>query len=299
MGRVIKRVPLDFDAPLNEVWSGYLMPETLHEQPCAQCGGSGYSSDARHLHDLWYGNMPFDPTDTGSTRLTAETPEVRAFAERNVARSPEFYGSSEAAIVREATRLADLWNGMWLHHLDQDDVNALVAAGRLYDFTHVWSKGNGWEPIEPAPTVTAGQVNLWSLSGFGHDAINCHVVIRAKCERMGVEEQCSRCHGHGSTEKYEGQRAEADAWRREEPPAGDGWQLWETVSEGAPISPVFATADDLATWMSDPARDRDWVPGEVAAKFIAEGWAPTGVGSPEIGVISGVEFIGTTERSDS
>lgn len=32
------------------------------------------------------------------------------------------------------------------------------------------------------------------------------------------------------------------------PPAGDGYQLWETTSEGSPISPVFETLDALCEW---------------------------------------------------
>lgn len=32
------------------------------------------------------------------------------------------------------------------------------------------------------------------------------------------------------------------------PPAGDGYQLWETTSEGSPVSPVFATLDELCEW---------------------------------------------------
>lgn len=36
--------------------------------------------------------------------------------------------------------------------------------------------------------------------------------------------------------------------RKIEPPAGPGWQLWETTTEGSPQSPVFATLDELAAW---------------------------------------------------
>jgi hypothetical protein len=36
-----------------------------------------------------------------------------------------------------------------------------------------------------------------------------------------------------------------------------GWQLYETVSEGSPLSPVCATKDELAAWMSSPAAGRD------------------------------------------
>jgi hypothetical protein len=34
-----------------------------------------------------------------------------------------------------------------------------------------------------------------------------------------------------------------------EVPIGEGYQLWETTSEGSPISPVFATPEELAKWL--------------------------------------------------
>jgi hypothetical protein len=294
MGREIKRVPIDFDWPLNEVWKGFLAPENLRGGKCPACE-NGYSPHAEHLHNRWYGYVPFDPSETGSQRLTPDTPAVRALVERNVHRSPEYYGRGEAAIVREGARLCELWNAQWSHHLHQDDVDALIAGGRLYDFTHKVIPGEGWEPIDPPPTVTAEQVNAWSIQGFGHDSINCWVAVRAACERAGKAVECSRCGGHGSVEKYEGQRAEADAWTATEPPTGEGWQLWSTTTEGHPMSPVFASADELATWMSDPERGDQWVPGTVAAKFIADGWAPSLAGTPDTGVTSGVEFMGTRD----
>ena len=33
------------------------------------------------------------------------------------------------------------------------------------------------------------------------------------------------------------------------PPLGDGYQLWETTSEGSPMSPVFETPEELAEWL--------------------------------------------------
>lgn len=296
MGRQVRRVPLDFNWPLDKVWTGYLMPDRLHETPCSPCGRSGYSDHARALQDLWYGNLPFDPATTGSTPWTPETPDVRSRAEQNVARAPEFYGTGEVAIRREAARLADFYNEAWSHHLSQDDVDALIAADRLWDFTHTWTKSEGWKSIEPAPTVTAEQVNLWSISGMGHDGINCHAAVKARCEREGVALICSVCGGRGSAEAYPGQRAEAEAWESTDPPEGDGWQLWETVSEGSPISPVFATADMLAGWMADPARGDRWLPLPAAQQFVQEGWAPTLVVTPETGVASGAEWVGMADR---
>jgi len=291
MGREIRRVPLDFDWPQSKVWEGFLSPDKFDETPCPDCK-SGYSPHAQNLYDLWYGYLPFDPASTGSTPWRHDSPAVQAFAERNLANAPDYYGTGEAALVREGQRLASLFNGQWSHHLAQDDVDALVAAGRLRDFTHTWNREEGWQKIEPPVTPTAEQVNEWSLRGMGHDSINASVVIRARCEREGVDETCPTCKGHASLEKYEGQRAEAEAWEPTDPPKGDGWQLWETVSEGSPISPVFATADDLAAWMSDPARGDRWVPPATAAKFIADGWAPSFVGTSAAGLVSGVEWVG-------
>lgn len=291
MGREIRRVPLDFAWPLNKVWEGFLSPDTLDGEKCPDCK-SGYSPQAQNLRDLWYGYIPFDPASTGSTPWRADTPAIRARAERNITDAPDFCGSGESAIAREAQRLADHFNNGWIHHLSQDDVDALIAAGRLHDLTHTWTREDGWQPKVPPVTPTAAEVNEWSLSGLGHDAINASVVVNARCEREGVNPTCQTCDGHATIEAYPGQRADAEAWEPTDPPKGDGWQLWETVSEGSPISPVFATADELASWMSDPERGDRWVPPAVAAKFIADGWAPSFVGTASTGLVSGVEWTG-------
>ena len=33
------------------------------------------------------------------------------------------------------------------------------------------------------------------------------------------------------------------------PPKGNGYQLWETTSEGSPMSPVFSSPEELAVWL--------------------------------------------------
>lgn len=295
MGREIRRVPLDFDWPHDKTWHGFLMPDSLRETVCAACDGNGWSTHASALQDLWYGNLPFHPVFTGSTPFTIDTPEVRAFAERNVQRSPGYYGTGETAIQREARRLLEHWNSQWGHHLSQEDVDALVAADRLRDFTHTHVPGEGWKPIDPPPQVTADQVNLWSLSGFGHGSSNCWIVVRARCEKDGKPYKCGECDGHGSNEAYPGQRAEAEAWEPVEPPTGDGWQLWQTVSEGSPISPVFATREEFADWLcSDAYRwgaSQPMSSREAALRFIDSGWAPSMVVTNNV-LVSGEEFMG-------
>jgi len=37
------------------------------------------------------------------------------------------------------------------------------------------------------------------------------------------------------------------------PPDGEGFQLWETTSEGSPNSPVFKTLDELCEWCAENA----------------------------------------------
>lgn len=311
MGREIKRVPVDWDWPLNKTWSGYLLTDEeearFAEDSCPECE-NGYSPLGKYLHDLWYGYVPFSPPDNGSQSLTHLTPEVRAFAERNVTRDEgslrfytrDYFGhvSVEVAIVNEATRLATLWNGMWCHHLNQADVDALIEAGRLMDFTHRWTKGEGWQRIEPAPVITAEQVNRWSLQGFGHDSLNAMIAVNARCEREGQPSTCQTCHGHGSLERRPGQRSERDTWTRTEPPTGEGWQLWETVSEGSPVSPVFATAEELARWLTTGVgtgtpNHPNPMPISAARKFVEAGWSPTLIGDGG-GLHNGADYVGTS-----
>lgn len=38
-----------------------------------------------------------------------------------------------------------------------------------------------------------------------------------------------------------------------EVPSGEGYQLWETTSEGSPVSPIFFTLEELCDWCEDNA----------------------------------------------
>ena len=294
MGREVRRVPLDFEWPMNERWKGYLTPDSLDEIPCKACEGRGFSPLARQLQERWYGNVPFDPSETGSTPYTpANTPKIMAMAERNVAHSPQYYGTGLMAEIREAWRLCNLFNSQWSHHLSQEDVEALVAREGVYlrDLTHTWIKGEGWVPKDPMPVITAAEVNLWTLDPMNSGL--SYAVIQAACERQGESDECSACDGHGSHEAYPGQRADSEAWEPEQPPTGPGYQLWETVSEGSPVSPVFARPDDLADWIIDSGKSlhgsntpRDKLIAWIAAEGSSMG---SMVMIPGRGVIGGVE----------
>jgi ribonuclease R len=181
MGRELKRVPLDFDWPLNKIWDGFKNPHYTAKK-CVYCDGTGYGRQAKFISDQWYGYVQFDPSMTGSVKLTPETDIIRLIAENNVTRSPEFYGKGERAIRNEAIRLSDMWNKQWCHHLDQHDVNALWAKGRLADLNQNWRENHN-EGVTPP---TASEVNRWSLTGFGHDAINHSYCVEAKMRTTSV-----------------------------------------------------------------------------------------------------------------
>jgi hypothetical protein len=53
--------------------------------------------------------------------------------------------------------------------------------------------------------------------------------------------------------------------------AGAGWQVWETVSEGSPITPVFATREELVGHLVSVM---GWRP-DAAETFTSDGWAPS------------------------
>lgn len=194
--RTLKRVPLDFDWPLKEVWQGYLMPDDLRLPTCHECAGEGYGREARAIAYTFYPHMIGGP---------------------------------------HADALA------WCDKIGQAEVDHLAAEGRLRDF---------------GDSPTAEQVNAAERGprrGFwGHDAINRLILIRFRCEQLGIPPYCPACEGSGELGTPE-QRAAYEAWEPSDPPKGDGYQLWETTSEGSPVSPVFPTAEALARWCADNA----------------------------------------------
>lgn len=69
----------------------------------------------------------------------------------------------------------------WHDQITQDEVQALLDAGRL----HLDSEGQ---------SPTAEEVNQWQRGrGLGHDAINRWILIEARAKRLGVYGHCPHC----------------------------------------------------------------------------------------------------------
>ena len=97
--------------------------------------------------------------------------------------------------------------------------------------------------------------------------------------------KCPLCKGSGKTLKgkecpvcYEGKVSPIV-----EPPKGydweksNGYQVWQTVSEGGPVSPVFLKSEDLAKWMveNDDSVTRDTTYEAWLEMIKEEGGAPS------------------------
>ena len=249
MGREIKRIALDFDYPINQmIWKGYANPYSGLK--CEPCDGRGDSPEIRKLSNDWYTHLRKDGEEG------------------------------------------------WGINLTQDDVQALVDDGRLWDFTRVpindeqkevvrkkiKDGGNSWLPFDNGYVPTAEEVNAWARTGMGHDSINRWICVKARAKRLGITELvCKWCKGDGSLwadEKYSKLQEDFE-WI--EPPAGDGYQLWSTTTEGTPMSPVFATPEELARWLTNNNAStfghstgtyEEWL------RFIqGPGWAPSMISS--------------------
>jgi hypothetical protein len=312
VGRQLRRVPLDFEWPLHKVWHGYINQFFSASQKCPACAGMGYSIIARELQNIWYGrgDIQFHPQDRGSIPFTPEHPVIHQLAKRNtdhsiLSRRTTAYGHltimpRDMALHREALRLCDLFNGSWSHHLNDDDVAALVKNSRLHDFTHDFIKGRGWIEKNPPVIPSAHDVNAWSLAGFGHDSINQYCCVEAECQRMGQPLNCELCGGGCQLWPSDEAKKLYDDWECTHPPEGDGYQMWETTSEGSPISPVFAAPEELAVWLSKNRKDtvdEDTTADQWLAFIRGPGWAPSFIGGPD-GLLTGVEAIVEQEAVD-
>lgn len=165
----------------------------------------------------------------------------------------------------------------WCDNITQDEVDFLIEKDRLWDFTHNWNYEDGWTKIIPAPIVTAEQVNSWNKGkGLGHDSINSMYCVEQRARRLGVFGFCPVCKGEGQIWTSEKVKKLNEDWHdneRYEPPLGDGWQVWETVSEGSPVTPVFDNKDDLVSYLIEFKGYEK----EFAENFINVGWRPSGI----------------------
>ena len=241
--RTLKRVPLDFKWPLGRIWKGYI---NSHRGPreCPECHGAGLNNGTRQIAEDYYDHDGFG---------------VRWSYVHGIAPNGDQATRPPWKIIGECR--------CWCHDITQDKVQALLGAGHLWDFTRVplneqqredvrkkiAAGGNSWLPYNNGYVPTAAEVNAWSHTGFGHDCLAQKILVETRAKRLGVFGLCLHCKGEGRMKLPRKLKKKWQNWREHEPPTGPGYQLWDTCSEGCPISPVFKTPEKLADWCVDNA----------------------------------------------
>lgn len=191
--------------------------------------------------------------------------ETHMLIEMSKVLSNEEMGSL-AQYVNECTPIG------WGDDLEEEEIHALIKRGRLSDLFpgNKWYKfieeedtwkvmdlsverdKREWIPCEAPQIPSAEEVNKKIReTPMGHDSINHWIAVQSKAERLGIHGNCESCDGQGYTWPSEEIKESCENWEKFEPPLGDGFQLWETTSEGSPMTPVFKTLDDLCEYAEE------------------------------------------------
>ena len=222
MGRELKRVSLNFNWQKGKVWEGYVNPFYKHRHECKFCEGSTLNEATKKISDDWYS-----------------------------------FGNAEWIDVNSRKRYNNL---AWSNHLTDIEVDALMKSGRLGDISgfNGWfdEEEQSWFKFENGGQVkcdkpkypSAEEVNKWNRESFGHDSLNQWICVKARANHLGVFGKCEHCNEEGYVFESEELKKKFDEWEEFDPPKGEGYQLWETTSEGSPSSPVFETLDALCEW---------------------------------------------------
>jgi hypothetical protein len=273
--RCIRRVPLDFAAPLNAHWEGYINPYHEQFEVCEHCKGIGISKEARALERIWYGTpipnyaksdnlIDFGQIDcelgfvyhfTRSAHtthspmyLTALRYQYQAYVEfSNHSRQSHLSWEDYQVKSPRAREIFERVNSAWMYLLDAEDVAALEAAKALVPLTSTWKRGQ-WVPLKDAEPLTPDRVNI-STYETNHGMFNEWIVIEAFCARNHLAFKCPHCYGKGGRYSSNLIHFKACNWLPSDPPDGDGYQLWAPGIDGGPLSPVFEKAEDLLDWI--------------------------------------------------
>jgi hypothetical protein len=244
MGRKLRRVQLDFQWPLNQVWQGYVNP---HIRPCPEDGRTCFGGSTAAAK--WLDAVAQLLALLGSDAAEAQRREPP----RGVFPHPwlrEWNLAPKRPLARQV----------------QDRIDALpnrVQRNRAYAAEDARAE---LLPLTPELLDVLERFSGKPVETAFRGASNHYNMRRAFLKFAGVDGEwgiCSTCGGDAIDPAI---REAYEKWEPSDPPQGEGWQLWETVSEGSPISPVFPSARELAHWCA--SQD----PAFVGGKGSAEDW---------------------------
>lgn len=163
---------------------------------CDVCKGDGYHPDAQWISESFY------PHSSPFLRETPTDRETKAVMRRFGAgyESPISKGSFPSEDVFRKYRADHPFtspfeafclemkrdDGFWCDKITQDEVDALVKAGRL-----------GRKPVLVQEVNAANRMSCGPWGDLRHDSINRSILIEARCKRLGVPLLCEACEGSG------------------------------------------------------------------------------------------------------
>jgi hypothetical protein len=169
------------------------------------------------------------------------------------------------------------------------------GADSLKGSLHPWLLDAGVRDVgDTLHELTGGLAGRPPRNPFGHDSCDLWSAANKIVAAAGLPKDwgtCKTCNGDAVDPKV---KAAYDAWKKTDPPTGDGWQMWETTSEGSPISPVFASPEELARWLADTGASTfgsDTTDCDTWLRMINVGWAPSAISGGGKGLRSGVDFV--------
>lgn len=232
MGRKLMRVPLDFNWPHNKLWRGYINP---HWAPCpadqvtcfngSTAAGKWIDAIARFIAIL--GEDAAQESKADALRARGRIfphPYLKEFPLAPSYQLPNIVSREMRDMTREQRMRV-------LAEYSRDQRTLPLGGDVMAGFVTMLAKGD----------------DITSHSGATYKIYKTLEEVGKLPEGWDI---CPICKG----EALDPAVAEAyEAWKDEEPPTGDGYQLWETTSEGSPISPVFASMDALCTWAAEHA----------------------------------------------
>lgn len=169
---------------LNEVANFYFTVERDSKQ-CETCGGNGYHPDGQWITESFYRHSsPF-------THQTEREMQARAIMESFGSSSNDLHGRGNYPSAETLAKYGPAFKefceemrvlGSWGDRITDDEQKALKDAGR---------SGDG---------------------PMGHDAINRGILVKARCERLGVPTTCDTCDGHGTVFTAEAAHVNVVLW---------------------------------------------------------------------------------------
>lgn len=170
---------------LNECVNFYFSVHRASED-CATCGGSGTHPDAQWVADSFYSHSsPFKPQSLRAMQAEAIMRGFGSDPKRSLGfgtyPSEELLEKYGPAFRAFCERMRE--RGSWADDITEDEAAKLIEERRAN------------------PGDTAASINARNAPGArgidGHDAINRWILIKRRCERLGLPDTCPTCEGRG------------------------------------------------------------------------------------------------------